>query len=87
MSSPVFCRDFRSKYLRQGPDRIGRKYRKAVFTQYSDETFTKRAEDAQRKLEQGIIGPVIRAQIRDQIKVIGIFYTIGIYPCYHCVLY
>ncbi|XP_062390504.1 coagulation factor V-like isoform X2 [Sardina pilchardus] len=62
--------DFRSKYMKQGPDRIGRKYRKAVFTQYTDETFTKRAEDKQRKMEQGIIGPVIRAQIRDQIRIV-----------------
>lgn len=67
--SPIFCRDFRSKYLKQGPDRIGKRYRKAVFTQYTDGTFTKRAENTQRKMELGIIGPVIRAQIRDQIKV------------------
>ncbi|XP_076119380.1 coagulation factor V [Alosa pseudoharengus] len=63
-------KDFRSIYMKQGPDRIGKKYRKAVFTQYTDETFTKRAEEKQRKMEQGIIGPVIRAQIRDQIRIV-----------------
>ncbi|XP_063070058.1 coagulation factor V [Engraulis encrasicolus] len=62
--------DFKSKYLKQGPDRIGHRYKKAVFTLYTDETFTKRNEHAQRKMEQGIIGPVIRAQIRDQIKIV-----------------
>ncbi|XP_012693029.2 coagulation factor V [Clupea harengus] len=62
--------DFRSKYLKQGPDRIGKKYKKAVFTQYTDQTFTKRAENKQRKMELGILGPVIRAQIRDQIRIV-----------------
>ncbi|XP_051563819.1 coagulation factor V [Myxocyprinus asiaticus] len=62
--------DFRSKYLKQGPQRIGKKYKKAVFTQYKDGTFKERAEDKQRKKELGILGPVIRAQIRDVIKIV-----------------
>ncbi|KAG7331178.1 hypothetical protein KOW79_005147 [Hemibagrus wyckioides] len=63
-------RDFRSTYLKQGAGRIGKKYKKAVFTQYTDESFNERAEDKQRKRELGILGPVIRAQIRDIIKVV-----------------
>ncbi|XP_030641730.1 coagulation factor V isoform X2 [Chanos chanos] len=63
-------KDFRSMYLKQGPDRIGKKYKKAVYTQYTDETFTERAEKKQRKKELGILGPVIRAQIRDRIKIV-----------------
>ncbi|XP_056088864.1 coagulation factor V [Rhinichthys klamathensis goyatoka] len=62
--------DFRIKYLKQGPQRIGKKYKKAVFTQYKDSTFKERAEDKQRKKELGILGPVIRAQIRDVIKIV-----------------
>uniref|UniRef100_A0A673LM95 ferroxidase n=1 Tax=Sinocyclocheilus rhinocerous TaxID=307959 RepID=A0A673LM95_9TELE len=62
--------DFRSKYLKQGPQRIGKKYKKAVFTQYKDGAFKERAEDKQRKKELGILGPVIRAQIRDVIKIV-----------------
>ncbi|KAI2660750.1 Coagulation factor V [Labeo rohita] len=62
--------DFRSKYLKQGPQRIGKKYKKAVFTLYKDGTFKERAEDKQRKKELGILGPVIRAQIRDVIKIV-----------------
>uniref|UniRef100_A0A671T3V5 ferroxidase n=1 Tax=Sinocyclocheilus anshuiensis TaxID=1608454 RepID=A0A671T3V5_9TELE len=50
--------------------RIGKKYKKAVFTQYKDGTFKERAEDKQRKKELGILGPVIRAQIRDVIKIV-----------------
>lgn len=41
-----------------------------MFTQYKDESFKERAEQKQRKKELGILGPVIRAQIRDKIKVI-----------------
>ncbi|XP_060784747.1 coagulation factor V [Neoarius graeffei] len=63
-------RNFRSTYLKQGADRIGKKYKKAVFTQYKDESFKERAEQKQRKKELGILGPVIRAQIRDKIKIV-----------------
>ncbi|XP_062313084.1 coagulation factor V [Osmerus eperlanus] len=62
--------DFKFKYLKQGPQRIGKRYKKAVYTQYTDDSFTKRAEKQQRKMEVGIIGPVIRAQIRDVIKIV-----------------
>uniref|UniRef100_A0A8K9Y6B3 ferroxidase n=1 Tax=Oncorhynchus mykiss TaxID=8022 RepID=A0A8K9Y6B3_ONCMY len=50
--------------------RIGQKYKKAVYTQYKDAKFTERAENKQRKMEVGIIGPVIRAQIHDVIKIV-----------------
>lgn len=63
------CRDFRLQYLTQSPSRIGRRYKKAVYTLYSNESFTERVEDKQRKAELGILGPVIRAQIRDVITV------------------
>uniref|UniRef100_A0AAR2K2P2 ferroxidase n=1 Tax=Pygocentrus nattereri TaxID=42514 RepID=A0AAR2K2P2_PYGNA len=62
--------DFRSTYLRQSAERIGKKYKKAVFTQYKDESFKERAENKQRKKEVGILGPVIRAQIRDIITIV-----------------
>lgn len=63
------CRNFKSKYLRQSSTRIGGKYKKAVYTLYKDESFTEKLETKQRKNELGILGPVIRAQIRDVIKV------------------
>ncbi|XP_056435160.1 coagulation factor V-like [Gadus chalcogrammus] len=62
--------DFKVNYLDQGNHRIGGTYKKAVYTQYTDETFTERSEEKQRKAEVGILGPVIRAQIRDVIKVV-----------------
>ncbi|KAJ8253052.1 hypothetical protein GJAV_G00208600 [Gymnothorax javanicus] len=62
--------EYKLKYLRGGPDRIGRRYKKAVFMQYTNEMFTTRAENKQRKMETGILGPVIRAQIRDVVKIV-----------------
>ncbi|KAJ8004695.1 hypothetical protein DPEC_G00138980 [Dallia pectoralis] len=62
--------DYKLKYLKQSPERIGQKYKKAVYTQYTNATFTERAEKKPRKQELGIIGPVIRAQIRDVIKIV-----------------
>ncbi|KAM7407046.1 hypothetical protein PAMA_002993 [Pampus argenteus] len=62
--------DYKFQYLKQSPTRIGGKYKKAVYTMYKNESFTERSENKQRKNELGILGPVIRAQIRDVIKVV-----------------
>ncbi|XP_034430853.1 coagulation factor V [Hippoglossus hippoglossus] len=62
--------DFRLQYLKQSSTRIGRKYKKAVYTMYKNDSFTERTETKQRKNELGILGPVIRAQIRDVIKIV-----------------
>ncbi|KAM6934597.1 coagulation factor V [Xenentodon cancila] len=63
-------KDFKLQYLTQSSTRIGRKYKKAVYTLYTNESFTEKSENKQRKNELGIIGPVIRAQIRDVIKIV-----------------
>uniref|UniRef100_A0A3Q3VKI5 Plastocyanin-like domain-containing protein n=1 Tax=Mola mola TaxID=94237 RepID=A0A3Q3VKI5_MOLML len=57
--------DFKNQYLRQSPTRIGGKYKKAVYVLYKNESFTEKLENKQRRNELGILGPVIRAQIRD----------------------
>ncbi|XP_070694535.1 coagulation factor V [Pempheris klunzingeri] len=62
--------DFKFHYLRQSPTRIGGKYKKAVFTLYKNESFTERMETKKRRDELGILGPVIRAQIRDVITIV-----------------
>ena len=63
-----------SHYLRQSSTRIGAKYKKAVYTLYKNASFTERLESKQRKNELGIMGPVIRAQIRDVIKVRSVIF-------------
>ncbi|CAN9498549.1 unnamed protein product [Ophioblennius macclurei] len=62
--------DFKSQFLTQSSNRIGSKYKKAVYTLYTNESFTERKETKQRKNELGILGPVIRAQIRDIITIV-----------------
>ncbi|XP_042350292.1 coagulation factor V [Plectropomus leopardus] len=61
---------FKIQYLKQSSTRVGAKYKKAVYTLYKNESFTERIESKQRKSELGILGPVIRAQIRDVIKIV-----------------
>ncbi|KAK7882323.1 hypothetical protein WMY93_028497 [Mugilogobius chulae] len=62
--------DFKKQYLTNSPVRIGQKYKKAVFTLYKNESFTEKLESKQRRSELGILGPVIRAQINDVIKIV-----------------
>ncbi|XP_014326007.1 coagulation factor V [Xiphophorus maculatus] len=62
--------DFKLQYLTQSARRIGAKYKKAVYTLYKNESFTEKVENEHRQNELGILGPVIRAQIRDIITIV-----------------
>ncbi|XP_067849012.1 coagulation factor V [Heptranchias perlo] len=66
--------DFKSKYLDQGPNRIGKVYKKAIYVEYTDETFTERKIPGEQDepvsiLQDGIGAPVIRAEVSDIIKI------------------
>ncbi|TRY54503.1 hypothetical protein DNTS_009213 [Danionella cerebrum] len=50
-------------------DRIGGKYKKVQYVEYTDDTFTKRKERTPEEQHLGILGPVIRAEEGDTIKV------------------
>jgi coagulation factor V (labile factor) len=52
-------------------NQIGKNYKKVVYKQYEDSTFTKRIEKSSIK-EDGILGPIIRAQVRDTLTVSNI---------------
>jgi len=68
---------------------IGRVYRKAVFREYTDETFTTRKARGEERRHLGLLGPVISAEVGDTIRVVfrnngsrpysihphGVFYT------------
>ncbi|XP_005294581.2 coagulation factor V-like [Chrysemys picta bellii] len=62
-------RQYKAQNLDNFSNLIGKKYKKAVFRQYADANFSKRLETPQPK-EMGILGPVIRAQVRDIIKIV-----------------
>uniref|UniRef100_A0A8C6VFZ2 Plastocyanin-like domain-containing protein n=1 Tax=Naja naja TaxID=35670 RepID=A0A8C6VFZ2_NAJNA len=58
-----------SSYLDNFSNFIGKKYKKAVFRQYKDSSFTKPTYAIWPK-ERGILGPVIRAEVRDTISIV-----------------
>nr|XP_019602979.1 PREDICTED: coagulation factor V [Rhinolophus sinicus] len=60
---------YRSLHLDNFSNQIGKHYKKVVYKQYQDESFTKRLEDATIR-EDGILGPIIRAQVRDTLKIV-----------------
>ncbi|XP_036890788.1 coagulation factor V isoform X2 [Sturnira hondurensis] len=59
---------YRSLHLDNFSNQIGKHYKKVVYKQYQDESFTKRLEDSNKN--NGILGPVIRAQVRDTLKIV-----------------
>jgi FtsP/CotA-like multicopper oxidase with cupredoxin domain len=58
-----------NKYVQSGPDRIGSTYTKCLYHGYTDATFTHRLERSASEQYLGLLGPVIRAQVGDTIKV------------------
>lgn len=59
-----------SVFLEQGSNRIGSRYKKVVYREYTDETFKfrKRRSPSEKHLE--ILGPIIKAEIGEEIIVI-----------------
>ncbi|XP_061860824.1 coagulation factor V [Colius striatus] len=62
-------RHYKSQHLDNFSNLIGKKYKKAIFRQYTDASFTKRLENPRPK-ETGILGPIIRAQLNDKVKIV-----------------
>jgi multicopper oxidase len=76
-------------YTKNGPGRIGPKYLKCLYRGYTDATFKHLQQRPASEAYLGLLGPVIRAQVGDTIKVVfrnscrypesihphGVFYT------------
>lgn len=60
-------RSYQSEYLNNGPQQIGRKYKKVRFMPYTDETF-KTHETVQ--YESGILGPLLYGEVGDTLLII-----------------
>lgn len=59
-----------SLWVTPGPDRLGRVYKKTIFREYTDDTF-KTLKPRQPEWEHlGILGPLIRAEVGDTIRVV-----------------
>ena len=57
-------------FTAQGPDRIGSTYKKALYRQYTDASFARLQPKDARWEHTGALGPTIRAEVGDTIKVV-----------------
>ncbi len=57
-------------FFEKGPHRIGVAYRKAIYREYADETFTTLKPRTPEWEHAGILGPIIRAEVGDTIRVV-----------------
>lgn len=77
-----------SVYVRQAKDRIGRKYLKAIYREYTDASFATLKPRGPAEESYGILGPVIHAEVGDTITVVfrnNTRFRVGIHP--HGVFY
>lgn len=62
----------------RGPDRIGKVYRKAIYREYLDSTFTTPKPRSPEWAHLGILGPVIRGVVGDTLRIV--FRNHGTHP-------
>ncbi|XP_032886346.1 coagulation factor VIII [Amblyraja radiata] len=62
--------ELRAKYLEKGPHRIGKEYKKAIYVEYTDHTFTVVKHKSESTSSKGILGPVLRGEVGDRFKII-----------------
>ncbi|MGH9499463.1 MAG: multicopper oxidase domain-containing protein [Terriglobales bacterium] len=56
-------------FVEKGPHRIGSVYRKAVYREYTDDTFTQLKPRLPEWEHAGILGPILRGEVGDTIRV------------------
>ena len=57
-------------FVRQGEHRIGKTYRKALYREYTNERFTELKPRPPEQEYLGTLGPILRAEVGDTIKVV-----------------
>ncbi|MGE3843389.1 MAG: multicopper oxidase domain-containing protein [Vicinamibacterales bacterium] len=57
-------------YTQPGPKHIGRLYRKALYREYIDATFATRKPRASEDDYLGLLGPILRAEVGDTVRVV-----------------
>ncbi len=65
-------------YTTRGPHLIGKVYRKAIYREYTDATFKHLKARLARDAYLGILGPIVRAEVGDTIKIV--FKNNGTHP-------
>ena len=59
-----------SFWVESGPYRIGKVYKKALYREYTDETFTTLKPRPPEWEHLGILGPLLRAEVGDTIRIV-----------------
>src|SRR3954452_17467955 len=62
--------DDENVFVKNGDDRIGSTYRKALYREYTDASFTRLKPREAKWDHTGLLGPTIRAEVGDIIKVV-----------------
>ena len=57
-------------YTEPGPHRIGRVYKKAIYREYTDGSFTTLKARAPEERYLGLLGPILRGEVGDTIRVV-----------------
>uniref|UniRef100_A0A4W6F7G3 Hephaestin n=1 Tax=Lates calcarifer TaxID=8187 RepID=A0A4W6F7G3_LATCA len=57
-------------FVTRGPNRIGSRYKKVRYVEYTDNTFTTKMLRTPQEQHLGILGPVLRAEEKDTIRVV-----------------
>ncbi|HKQ86949.1 MAG TPA: multicopper oxidase domain-containing protein, partial [Candidatus Acidoferrales bacterium] len=57
-------------YTESGPNHIGRVYKKAIYREYTDATFTKLRVRPPDEQYLGLVGPILRGEVGDTIRVV-----------------
>jgi manganese oxidase len=61
---------FATVFTERGPHRIGTVYRKALYREYTDDTFTRLKPRSPEWEHTGILGPILRAEVGDTIRIL-----------------
>ena len=61
---------YAATFMQSGPHSIGKVYRKAIYREYTDASFTQLKLRAPEWEHLGILGPVLRAEVGDTIRVV-----------------
>jgi FtsP/CotA-like multicopper oxidase with cupredoxin domain len=59
-----------SFWIERGPHRVGKVYKKALYREYTDSTFTTRKPRPPEWEHLGFLGPLLRAEVGDTIRVV-----------------
>ena len=62
--------DISKLYTQPGPHRIGSVYKKAVYREYTDATFSKLKQRPPDQQYLGLLGPILRGEVGDTIKIV-----------------